>query len=213
MLSFDSFNLEVRTMCCVKKLLSRFVPLAAMVAAIALAANAVLADIAFNGDVSPANTASWTASTNGYIGSTGSTTYTAGTGTVRVTSGTLSSKNGYLGYLNHTSGTATVDGSISMSNVSTWNAGTNGLYVGYGGTGTLYITNGGLVKNGSGYLGYTASTGLGAVTVDNSTWTNTSSLYVGYAGTGTLAIQNGPSSPALPPTSPTCQFVGRGNRG
>src|SRR5207248_6615782 len=69
------------------------------------------------------------------------------------------------------------------------------LAVGYGGTGTLSITNGADVSDLSGEVGYTihSETGVhGTATVDGagSTWTHSFELYVGY-GTGTLNITNG----------------------
>ena len=74
---------------------------------------------------------------------------------------------------------------------STWNNG-YGLYIGYSGTGTLNITNGGGVTDSSGYLGY-SSASKGVATVDGigSMWTNSAPLYVGYVSMGTLNITNG----------------------
>jgi T5SS/PEP-CTERM-associated repeat protein len=69
------------------------------------------------------------------------------------------------------------------------------LAVGYGGSGTLSITNGADVSDLSDEVGYTihSETGVnGTATVDGagSTWTHSFELYVGY-GTGTLNITNG----------------------
>ena len=65
------------------------------------------------------------------------------------------------------------------------------LIVGNEGTGTLSISNGGVV-NGTCFIGYKNSSD-GAVTVRGagSVWNNDSSLSVGYDGTGTLSISNG----------------------
>jgi T5SS/PEP-CTERM-associated repeat protein/autotransporter-associated beta strand protein len=74
---------------------------------------------------------------------------------------------------------------------STW-TNSSYLFIGYSGSGTLTIRNGGAVSNGYGTLG-NASGATGAATVDGagSTWTNSSRLTVGNFGTGTLNIRNG----------------------
>ena len=70
--------------------------------------------------------------------------------------GTVSNATGYLGYYTPAAGVATVDGTGS-----TW-TNTGPLYIGYSGTGTLNITNGGAVTaTGTTYVGYTTgSTGM-----------------------------------------------------
>lgn len=92
------------------------------------------------------------------------------------------------------SGTVTVSGATGDTN-STW-ANNNDLYVGYAGAGTLNISDGGQVSNGTGYIanGSQAST----VSVDGinangtaSNWANSGTLNVGYNGAGTLSITNG----------------------
>jgi T5SS/PEP-CTERM-associated repeat protein len=68
------------------------------------------------------------------------------------------------------------------------------LFVGYLGTGTLTIQNGGALSNQYGFIGYDPSSGsTGTVTVSGagSSWTNSGALFVGYGGTGTLTIQSG----------------------
>jgi T5SS/PEP-CTERM-associated repeat protein/autotransporter-associated beta strand protein len=76
---------------------------------------------------------------------------------------------------------------------SSW---TNSVYldVGYDGTGTLAIANGGSVYGGLfGVIGYDAG-GFGTVTVDGvGSSFNSDSLYVGYSGTGTVSVTNGGS--------------------
>ena len=134
------------------------------------------------------------------VDGTGSTwTNTAGLSIGDFGSGTLSITNGgsvsggqdCLGRNTGSSGVVTVDGKGS-----TWTHGpsSSSLYVGYSGSGTLSITNGGTVITGDygTYLGYNGSSS-GMVTVDGagSTWTNDCGLYVGYWGTGTLSITNG----------------------
>ena len=71
------------------------------------------------------------------------------------------------------------------------------LNVGYYGTGTLMIANGGTVANQSAYVGYTGGA-TGTVTVDGagSTWTSGGSLFLGgvepFNGrNGTLNVTNG----------------------
>ncbi|MCX5653957.1 MAG: hypothetical protein NTY65_04820, partial [Planctomycetota bacterium] len=115
----------------------------------------------------------------------------SGTGTLNIQNGgqvfgTTSTAPAYLGYNSGSNGTATVD-SIG----SNWtNSGS--LSVGYRGTGTLNIQNGGEVSNTTGYLGYySGSSGTATVDGIGSKWTNSQTLYVGYRSTGTLNIQNG----------------------
>lgn len=70
------------------------------------------------------------------------------------------------------------------------------LSVGYGGSGSLSILDGGLVSNGFGIIangGGTASATVSGVDVHGnvSTWINNSTLIVGSEGTGSLLIENG----------------------
>ena len=67
-------------------------------------------------------------------------------------------------------------------------------YVGYGGSGSLTISDGGSVSNTYGYIGdYSGSTGTVEVSGTGSTWTNSGELYVGFNGTGSLTISDGGS--------------------
>lgn len=105
-----------------------------------------------------------------------------GGGTVTCSSCTIANNTG-------TAGTVTVSGSGS-----TW---TNSslLYVGYLGSGTLKIADGGSVVNSS-FGAIAVSYGsTGTVTVDGpgSKWVNNSNLSVGEAGPGTLSITGGGS--------------------
>ena len=176
--------LEVRLMLIATRFCSRLLPVLVFVALGIFIPNPVLAGIAFTGDYSPAP-ASWNSSTNGYVGNTAA-------GAVTINSGSyLSSKTGYLGYAATGSGTATVDGSGSR-----WIRSGN-LYVGYNGSGTLNITNGGTVGNNSsgnygGIVGQSSgSTGVATVDGGGSMWTNSGSLAVGVMGNGALSITNG----------------------
>lgn len=65
-------------------------------------------------------------------------------------------------------------------------------YVGYSGTGTLNIENGGVVSSEDGYVGmYAGSHGTVKVTGAGAQWRNSSGLTVGESGNGTLNIENG----------------------
>ena len=62
------------------------------------------------------------------------------------------------------------------------------FYVGYAGSGTLSITNGGSVSNPVTYIGYNSgATGAVALSGAGATW-STGATYVGYNGTGTVTV-------------------------
>ncbi len=131
-------------------------------------------------------------SSNGFLGAGW-----CGTGSLTIQDGrAVTSSFGYLGYRSGSTGTATVDGTGS-----TWyTLPQTGIYVGYSGSGTLNISNGGSVINDyydsspANYIGYNSGS-TGTVTVDGtgSTWSG-SNLYVGYSGSGTLKVKNGGSA-------------------
>lgn len=110
-------------------------------------------------------------------------------------SGTLTISNGgkvsdvgaHIGDDYGGNGIVSVDGSGS-----TW-TNSGDLYVGYGfgGTGTLTITNGGTVKDVNGIIGGSGGA-IGSVTVDGtgSTWTNSGNLTVGSQAQGALIVSN-----------------------
>lgn len=101
-----------------------------------------------------------------------------------ISGGTVTNYRGYIGYYSAGTGTVTVTGASSVwSNANT-------LTVGYYGTGTLNIENGGSVSNTNGYVGDNSS-GTVTVTGANSTWENSGILTVGRSGTGTLTIEDG----------------------
>ncbi|MFG1395257.1 autotransporter domain-containing protein, partial [Xanthobacter agilis] len=113
----------------------------------------------------------------------------SGTGTLTIEDGgTVTSETAYIGFSSGSSGTVTVTGADSS-----WDTWIYDLYVGYYGTGTLTISDGGTVTSRSGYIGYkSGSTGKVTVTGADSSWgLGTSTLYVGSAGTGTLTISDG----------------------
>jgi T5SS/PEP-CTERM-associated repeat protein len=124
----------------------------------------------------------------------------SGTGSLSITDGGYVS-NTTLAVIAGTSGktgNVTVDGAdlTDPTAKSTW-ANSGQTRVGYAGTGTLTITNGGLVSDTDGFIGYaggsTASSGTVTVSGAGSTWTNAVSgnLDVGYGGNGTLTIDTG----------------------
>jgi outer membrane autotransporter protein len=113
----------------------------------------------------------------------------SGTGSLLVSnSGRISSGggNGFLGQAAGANGTLTIDGAGSS-----WVTGSS-LFVGVGGTGTMMVSNGGLVITNDGTLGGAAGgTGVVTVTGPNSNWTTSGGINVGNAGSGSLTISNG----------------------
>ena len=111
-----------------------------------------------------------------------------GTGALNITNGGVVTITGNTMVELDTGAVATVrvDGAGSRWNISGY------LDVGYGGTGAMHITNGGVVSSGSGYIASELGTD-NIVTVDGpgSTWANGGALYIGSAGRGALTIRNG----------------------
>jgi T5SS/PEP-CTERM-associated repeat protein len=65
-------------------------------------------------------------------------------------------------------------------------------HIGYRGTGTLTIENGGNVTDANAFIAtFSSSTGTATVTGAGSTWTNTDSINIGSSGDGTLVIEKG----------------------
>jgi T5SS/PEP-CTERM-associated repeat protein len=86
------------------------------------------------------------------------------------------------------SNTVTVTGSNSQLNVAGW------LEVGWGSnTGNqMLISDGGLVSDSNGYIGYTNGSSSNSVAVSTSgTWSNSSSFYVGYSGSSNNLVISG----------------------
>jgi large repetitive protein len=131
------------------------------------------------GDVSPADPATWTATT---VADIGKTSY----GSVTVNGDSdLKSSYGRIGYNDG------VTGQVLVTDAgSTWTL--NNLYAGVYGNGTVDIMAGGSVSASSSFIGY-ANNSIGVITVSggSSTLRNTSNLYVGYGAKGTLNISNG----------------------
>ena len=165
-----------------KRTIYKFSLTTSIVLALTVLTQPSYAAISTTGDVNPANPATWTPSTSGYIGPTE-------TGTMYITNGSdVIDHVGYISYSLGSTGTVTVNGSGS-----TWTNG-SGLTVGMYGDGTLDIINGGAtsIGNGGSTIG-SQSDSTGEVTVDGagSTWTNSQGLTVGYLGNGKLDITNG----------------------
>lgn len=161
-----------------------------------VAVPAARAAVTTTGSISPGtNPSSWTESTGVYVGYTGD-------GTVNVRNGSsLSTYATYIGYAAGATGNVAVDGVNSR-----WTSDGNGsitrvggsLYVGYQGTGSLSIINGGTyTSNRDSYVGWADYVGSGTVTVDGagSTWINTKthSIYLasGLGSSAVLKITNG----------------------
>lgn len=101
--------------------------------------------------------------------------------------GTVGNDKGVLGLDIGAEGTVTVTGAGSA-----W-SNSDDLYIGFDGTGTLSIDDGGAVDNVNGYIGYFSGAASGRVTVtgSGSIWTNSQDLTIGDSGAGTLIISNG----------------------
>jgi T5SS/PEP-CTERM-associated repeat protein len=108
-----------------------------------------------------------------------------GSGTLSITNGghVIAAGTGYLGYNYRQTGLATVAGAGS-----TW-TNTAGLFVGYNGTGTLSVVDGGSVSSTSGKVSYGS---LAKVDGAGSAWNDSGSLSIGSTG-GTLSISGGGS--------------------
>jgi len=126
-----------------------------------------------------------------------------GTGTLNITKGgTVSDSDAAVGANAGSTGVALVDGAGS-----TWSHDGAITIGGSGGTGTLTISNGGVVSSGDCILG--AFNGSGTVTVDGvgSAWTISGDLSVGdaSAGIGSVSISQGSQ------VSSTNGFIGAGS--
>ncbi|MBN1911023.1 MAG: hypothetical protein JW818_14855 [Pirellulales bacterium] len=115
-----------------------------------------------------------------------------GSGVLRIThGGMVSNSHVSIGYFSGATGKVAVDGEGS-----TWtnsgNLDIGGLDYAPGGSGTLTITNGGMVSHDRSFIA-SGSNSTGEVTVDGegSTWTNSVYLFVGRKGAGKLNITHG----------------------
>jgi fibronectin-binding autotransporter adhesin len=110
------------------------------------------------------------------------------TSTLAISGGGLvqSGPNATIGDFSGSSGTVTVNGDLSTLNTDAAN-----FYVGLAGTGSLAISNGGVVDSNVAVVGDSAGSS-GTVTVDGSgsDWLNSNYLYLGNSGSGSLSITN-----------------------
>jgi fibronectin-binding autotransporter adhesin len=114
-------------------------------------------------------------------------------GGTTVDGGTLAVSGG--GTLN-ASDTITVGSTAGSSGTLNIGAGgaatTSNFVVGFSGTGTLVVQNGGTITDSGGYIGdLSGSQGAATVSGAGSMWTSTDTIEVGAAGTGTLIVENG----------------------
>ncbi len=111
----------------------------------------------------------------------------SGTGTLNISNGGVvtSSNRSYVGAFSTATGNVSVEGAGSR-----WDNNDN-LFIGYEGSGSLEITNGGTVNNLFGILSYNSGASSN-VLVDGlgSSWNNSSGLYIGYSGEGSVNLSN-----------------------
>ncbi len=138
------------------------------------------------------------------------------TGAIHFDNGTLTTR-GFLGAAAGLSGTGTINATCFFSDVDlifdathgleqtltlnglgqniTVNMNVNGsapMGAGYGGEGSMHISDGMVVQSTKGYVGYEpGSKGVVTVSGAGSQWINSEGNYIGYCGDGTLAISNG----------------------
>jgi T5SS/PEP-CTERM-associated repeat protein len=125
----------------------------------------------------------------------------SGTGSLSITHGGYVSDIGtLLGDASGKTGTLTIDGAdLTDPTTKSTLYSTGQSVVGYSGNGNLTISNGGILTNTDGFLGYigasTPSSGTVTVSGAGSTWTcgTSGNLDVGYGGNGTLTIGTGGS--------------------
>ena len=108
-------------------------------------------------------------------------------GNLNVQSGAIFENSvGYIGQLTGSTGKATVTGSGSQWNNSSF------LDIGTQGNGTLNVQAGGVVSNADAYIGFApGSTGKVTVTGSGSHWNNSGNLFAGNSGNGDLNIEAG----------------------
>ncbi len=103
--------------------------------------------------------------------------------------GDLTSFLTYIGESIDSNAAVTVTGSGS-----TW-TNSNGIQVGFSGTGSLSIADGAVVSSLVGVIGSNGNGGLGTVTItgEDSSWTTSAGFSVGLSGTGTMLVEAGGS--------------------
>lgn len=112
-------------------------------------------------------------------------------------SGTVNSVGGSVGENTGATGTVLVDGAGSVWTAREvqfdpflGNVSVGDLFVGRAGSGSMTVTNGGVVESAQGFVG---QNGPGDVVISgaNSTWDNTSTVTLGNFGDGTLTLADG----------------------
>jgi T5SS/PEP-CTERM-associated repeat protein len=114
-------------------------------------------------------------------------------GTLTVTNrGSVSSVGGSIGTTTNTGAGARGIGVVTVDGPGSEWLLTQSLFIGESGTGTLHITDGGLVDGLNATVAANAGS-AGAVSVDGpgSLWFNTFEVFVGTAGSGTVSVTNG----------------------
>jgi T5SS/PEP-CTERM-associated repeat protein/autotransporter-associated beta strand protein len=120
---------------------------------------------------------------NLYVGSNSSST------TLNVTTGSNSFSSTYVGY-----NAIASNNLLTVGNTNTLLTNSADLYVGYSGSSNaMLISNGAMVSDSSGWIGYQAKSSNNTVLISgsNSIWANSSELIIGQSGSGnSLIISN-----------------------
>lgn len=114
-----------------------------------------------------------------------------GTAALHLTHGATVSTagEGYFGQNAGSHGTLSIQGAGSA-----WSSTFGSLFIGYSGSATATLSDGGSVSNYWGRIGFMpGSSGAVTVTGTGSTWSNTVFLSIGYLGDGSLTVANGGS--------------------
>lgn len=102
---------------------------------------------------------------------------------------------GELSGMTVSNGNSILDGGRDLTlDGGTWDTGGTNLIVGFGSSGSdLQINDGGLMRSGTAYIGWSTNAANNAISVGGgSVWTNSGDLWVGYEGSAnTVSIFNG----------------------
>ncbi|MBJ7499628.1 MAG: autotransporter-associated beta strand repeat-containing protein [Sphingopyxis sp.] len=141
--------------------------------------------VTVSGQGATGNASTWTGASDIVIGEFGN-------GTLNITAGgQVGNQSGWIGSNAGAQGIVNVSGVGTNGVASTWTNNAD-LFVGYDGSGTLNITDGGKVVSVGGQIGANTD-GVGQVLVSgaDSLWENSGRINVGLFGAGTLRIENG----------------------
>lgn len=114
-----------------------------------------------------------------------------GTGNLNISNGGKVTCNDGADIASNSTGIGTVTVTGDGSEWITDTHGYDWLYVGDYGTGSLNISDGGLVNSANSIIGNYGGSGATMVTDSGSQWINSNDLAVGFGGYGTLTIKNG----------------------